>query len=95
MTHQDPYGRGREGGGGGLFAEIRRQMEEMLNEGRPPAPSVLPPPVPGTDQPSARHDPHTGLALAAMASYWMLPLVARKRRRRAARRRKTDAERGL
>jgi hypothetical protein len=74
QVHQEPRG------GGTIFDEIRRQMEEMLGGQRPPGPRVV------VNQPEAgqRAQPndHFGLAMTSVAAYWLLPIMAAKRRRR-------------
>jgi heme exporter protein D len=73
---------------GGILGEIRRQMEEMLGGTRPVRPSALPG-TPTTRRGGAvGEDAHFGLAMAAVASYWALPLMARRKQKRRMQRRR-------
>jgi hypothetical protein len=75
--HRDPGGRG-----GGIFDEIRRQMEEMLGgQVKPPRASALPggPTVRrGTPGPGTNRE----LAITAAAAYWLIPIAGAKRKRK-------------
>jgi hypothetical protein len=87
------YGRhgSSEQGGGGILGEIRRQMEEMLQGSRPPAPTVVPSGQTTRRGRNVGEGSNTGLAVAAMASYWALPLLVRKKHRRRMKRLREQA----
>jgi len=77
---RDPAATGSDGGGGTIFDEIRRQVEEMMTGRRPVGPQVIPQPVPR--QPASQ-GPDLGMVAVTVGSYWLLAVAAARRRRRA------------
>lgn len=77
---QDPGATGG-GGGGTIFDEIRRQVEEMMTGRRPVGPQVIP--QPGPRRPAVQQASDLGLVAVTVGSYWLLAVAAARRRNRA------------